>query len=432
MFNFRSVAPLVATLFFLASGFAEEAASEKSTSEKVASEKPASEKPAFEKTGTDIPPPSLPSTPIPKFYDKITVTLQARIDYGGLNPAADDTHYQDSLNSYIRHFRIGVQGVCYLKDLFYDVALEGDYTDKAPNNTAYQSNAPNEDTDVPVTVSEAFIKYKVNSAFEIRFGKAKLPYSRVYLTSSSLQLIMDRPLFTTDLRDFFHRYVHTGVQVSGGVYDDSIVYYLSVSDGFKSGNRIGDTAGQMNHLTVSSAGPLTVARIEVSPSGWNEKKRNDSHLGEGRHLTLGVNDGYQGAIRYNETDGEESRNLLGADLSFHYESLTLQTEYDLWKNHTTVNDQIDAAGFYVQGGWFFKTINVEPVLRYEIFEENKNLADATTTVLTPGVNWYVSGHDLKVAFNWSRYLYSADSAGGYGSSLNRNVFELGVQLKRSF
>ena len=414
---FRIVVPLVATWSCLVCGFAEE---------------PASEKTAAEKIGADAPLLVLPPVSVAKFYDKITVTLQGRIDYGGLNPTADHTQYQDSLNSYIRHFRLGAQGTCYFKDLFYDVALEGDYTDKAPNHTAYQSNAPNDDIDVPVTVSEAFMKYKVNSALEIRFGKAKLPYSRVYLTSSSLQLIMDRPLFTTDLRDYFHRYVHTGVQVSGGVYGDNFRYYLSVSDGFKSGDSIGDTATQVSNLTVSSAGPLGVARIEASPSGWHEDKRSDAHLGEGRHLTLGVNDGYQGAIRYNEVDGEETRNLLGADISFHDESLTLQAEYDVWKNHTTATDQIDAAGFYVQGGWFCKTINVEPVLRYEIFEENKNLPDSTTIVITPGVNWYVSGHDLKFSFNWSRYLYSPDSAGGYGSSLSRNVFELGVQLKRSF
>ena len=78
----------------------------------------------------------------------------------------------------------------------------------------------------------------------------------------------------------------------------------------------------------------------------------EAHLGQGQHLTLGLT-----AVR--QTDlaltnlTPESRLLLGVDLSFHQQNLSLAAEYlRLQRDNAS---EITTAGWYAQAGYYFSS-----------------------------------------------------------------------------
>src|SRR3972149_982637 len=235
----------------------------------------------------------------------IRIRLQPRFDAGDLikSDETTPTSYESETDFYLRRVRVELGGHI-VKNLTYNLTVEGDKNSKAPGK------ASNE-----VKILYAYGNYKFADPLSVRFGKAKLPYSRVSLTSSSKQLLIERPFSTEDAKKLFDDYYQAHLLLHGKVADGILAYSLAAGDGWESGAAV-------SGKTVHKCGLLYVGRLEISPPGWVEKSQSDAHLGKGRHLTLGVNYAAQNGIEYAGNAFEEDRNLWGVDLSGHWQGPT--------------------------------------------------------------------------------------------------------------
>lgn len=196
------------------------------------------------------------------------IRLQPRIDMGDLIKSEDGKTYESEMDMYVRRIRLEVGGQLYT-NLKYSLVFDADKNGKFASTSGSPTNE--------VKIQVAMIDYKSQDAFAVRFGKAKLPYSRVSLTSSSKQLIIERPVSTEAAKKLFDDYYQSHLMLHGKVAEGIFAYNLAVGDGWEPNSTITGTT------TVHKSAPLYIARFELSPPGWIEKDKSDSHLGKDKH-----------------------------------------------------------------------------------------------------------------------------------------------------
>lgn len=342
------------------------------------------------------------------------IRLQPRIDMGDLVKSEDGKSYESEMDMYFRRVRLEIGGNL-VKNLKYSLVFEAD-----KNGKSASSGSPTNE----IKIQTANIDYKFQDAFAVRYGKAKLPYSRVSLTSSSKQLIIERPVSSEAAKKLFDDYYQSHLMVHGKVAEGILAYNLGVGDGWEPNSTITGTT------TVHKSDPLYIARFELSPPGWTEKDKSDAHLGKDKHLVLGVNYAIQKGIEYKTSTYGEDRTLMGADISGHYKGFTAQFEYNTLKEEYTDPSKKakEPKGWYAQAGYFISGLNIEPVARYEVYDQDSNSSDKTEKTTTIGANWYAKGHSFKIGLNWASTKYEKSASGWLADDDTKDVYQLQAQL----
>lgn len=373
----------------------------------------------------------------------LRIRLQPRFDSGDLIASKDGKSYESETDMYLRRIRLEMDGKL-VKDLKYNLTFESDKNGIRGKDSAAKSNE--------VKVLYAYLDYKFADEANLRFGKAKLPYSRVSLTSSSKQLLIERPVTTEAAKKLFDDYYQTNAMLHGSFAEGVIAYNLAAADGWENGNYLNGKDAKDGK--VFKADPLYVARIEISPPGFVEKSKSDAWLGQGQHLSFGLSYAAQNSIDYSHfgstydaatgkttetaSSDSEDRTMMGADLSAHFGGLTLQGEYTAWKIDYSKagKDAKEPKGWYAQAGYFIPGVNVEPVARYEVYDHDSNAVstadDTEEKVRTVGVNWYGKGHSFKIGANWVHSEYGDDAKSDVSvkgvDEESRDVYQVQAQL----
>jgi hypothetical protein len=340
----------------------------------------------------------------------VRILLQPRLDTLDLTRTRDGNSYDSETDLFIRRAWLDLYGGL-IENLQYAVRLAAD-------------NLGRKLIDEESDVLNAYLDYTFLDAFSVRAGKAKLPYSRIGLSPSAKQLLIERPIFAAPGARVFDEYYQPNLLVHGNILQGVFAYNLAIAQGWDDGEIL-----RPGH-TVRKADPLYVGRVEFAAPGWIEGKQSDAHLGEGRHFTFGVNYAVQNGIEFTEGSFGEDRDLLGFDLSGHWKSLTVQFEYIHWKVDFTEPDKedVEPRGWYLQAGYFIKGINLEPVARYEDFDFDSNADDRGSKSWTGGVNWYLKGHSLKLSANWVRTKFEQQALGRLAVDDERDIFQFQVQF----
>ncbi|MEK6713061.1 MAG: porin [Nitrospirota bacterium] len=340
------------------------------------------------------------------------VRMQPRLDMGDLVKNEVGTSYESEIDSYLRRLRLEIGGNM-VKELKYSLVFMADRNGKFAS-----SGSPTNEVKIQI----ANIDYKFDDSLGVRFGKAKLPYSRVSLTSSSKQLIVDQPVSTEAAKKLFDDYYQSHIMFYGKASEGLFAYNIAIGDGWEPNSTISTTGP----TTVHKSSPLYIARVEVSPPGWVEADKSDAHLGKGKHLTVGANYATQKGIEYKGAY-EEDRTLLGLDVSGHWEGFTGQIEYNTWKEESTDPSKgKKPKGWYIQAGYLIPRINVEPVARYEVYDQDSNSTDKQEKTSTVGVNWYLKGHSMKVGLN--RVSTKYDNGVSDFVTADKDTYQLQAQL----
>ncbi len=347
----------------------------------------------------------------------IRIRLQPRMDFGDVIKSRDGKSYATESDMYLRRVRLEMGGSLLLKTIKYNLTLSADKWEQTGHTGS-------------LAVLYSYVTWEADDAVGFTFGKSKLPYSRVSLSSSSKQLIVERPVSTEAAKKVFGKtdpYYQTKLAVHGKFLDGIVAYELAAADGWANGEAIQTTPSR----TVYKSNPLYVARVELSPPGWIEKSKSDAHLGSGQHVTLGLNYANQSSIEYSTTaDNRESRILKGFDLSGHYKGVSAQIEFNEWKVESSDRAVANShpKGWYAQAGYFIEAVNVEPVARYEVYDEDSKQRDKAEKDTTLGLNWYGKGHSLKVGLNWLNTKYDTNAAGKLTNDDKKNVYQVQAQM----
>ncbi len=349
----------------------------------------------------------------------IRIRLQPRFDIGETSTSlkSDDGKSYNSINDmYLRRVRFEMGGNL-TKELKFGAEIEADKTGKQDGTAvAYGYHL--------------FGDYKFSDTFSLFFGKKKLPYSRVSISSSSAQLIIERPGVTEDAKKFFgdstgHGYYGPQIMLHGKVAEGMFKYNLSITDAWQAGQTTKWTS-----KTVEKSGLAYIGRIEFSPPGWVEEKQSDAHLGEGSHLTLAGHYGAQGGIEYKSSPDKEDRTLTGVDLSFHLGGITLQGEYESMEitPSTSGTKAIKPNGWYGQAGYYISGVAIEPAIRYEYYNKDSNKTDDDQTTTTFGFNWYPKGHSFKVSANYVVTTFGKGNSSKLADDDNLTSFQIQSQI----
>lgn len=344
----------------------------------------------------------------------VRVRLQPRIDFGDiLNDSATGTYVSDS-DLYVRRIRLEMTGHL-MKDLSYNLTLAADKDDQRSSSTGRNGNST-------FGVHYAYFDYKFGDSASLLFGQYKLPISRVSLTSSSKQLLIERPASTEDAKKLFGDYEQTELMLHGRLGGGAFGYMLAIADGAD--------ANQAGTALANPEGNLAfIGRLEFSPAGWIEKSKSDAHLGKGRHMTFGVNNGSQQGLKAVGTTTETDRELLGVDFSMHLGGFTAQAEYNRWTVSQTGANDVKPKGLYLQLGYLIPGTNIEPVARYESYDRNSNsTTDREDKITTVGFNWYAKGHSMKMGVNWVHTEFGPGNVSGTNPSTERNVYQVQTQV----
>lgn len=331
------------------------------------------------------------------FSMRTSIYLQARAEYGDLIQGTSREIQSSDFDAYFRKASIGFYGNALLPNLKYGITLSGDET---PQDKVYPSYSEKDG----VALNGTYIGYSFSKNFRVRFGKEKLPYSRIYLVSSTRQAFSERPYYMFSWENILRTYAHTHISAQGKT--GSLKYSFSIGKAWRSGDEIYENA------KVTKSTPQFTSRVEWSPRDWEENKPSDSHLGEGRHFSLGAYLANQNSIDYIENNSSftESRNLYGIDASFHIAGFNSQLEINGWNidSSGSRNDK-NAIGVLVQSSYYFKKIKSELAIRIERFDNDKNTNNSSINKYTLGHIKYIKDHNLKFVTNLEHTYFDENS-----------------------
>lgn len=338
-----------------------------------------------------------------KFNDeadlKVRVRLQPRFDTGDLRADSAGKNVSES-DLYLRRTRLEIGGHL-TKALKYKYVLEAD--------KHYKDGKKSE-----VSPLYALLDYKFADAASLLFGQTKLPYSRVSLSSSSKQLLVERPASTEAAKKHFGDYNQPILMLHGKPAGGMFSYAVALGDG-----------AQESATTESD--PYVGGRVTFSPAGWIEKGQSDAHLGKGQHLAVGVSFGQQDGQKTIGAATETDRSLTGADVSFHMGGFTAQAEYINFETDSTGAPKKEEQGWYVQAGYFIPGTNIEPAVRFEKFDKDTSVSDKEDEITSLGFNWYMKGHSMKVGVNWVNTQFGKANIAA-GADDERDVLQVQAQL----
>lgn len=354
----------------------------------------------------------------------IRLRLQPRLDIGDLYTNAKGDNVTES-DFYLRRLRLDLGGHL-VKNLTYSLTFSSDKAGKA-----------DKDANVAFGSENAYLNFRFANAFGLRFGKGKLPYSRIALTSSAKQLLIERPQSVEAAKKEFDDYFQPNLMVHGKFGGGVLQYQLAAADGsrYQQDNKTPVVAaGDINGNKVRSR-PAVIARLVLSPHAWIEGEQSDAHLGGrfpgDKHLALGLDVGQQRGLAAIDGNIQYDRTLYGGDLSLHYGGFSAQAEYNTWTNTKTNAPDAVPAGWYVQAGYLISGIFVEPVARYEQYNRDTKAAagpmDKLDRVAIAGLNWYLKGHSLKLGANWVGTRLGPGNA-VTGGDTTTNVYQVQAQL----
>lgn len=205
---------------------------------------------------------------------------------------------------------------------------------------------------------DAKIEISVIPQATLTLGQFKVPFSIENLTSSSALDTINRSKTVENLcpgRDIGAQGRDIGVIVQGQFLKTEYTFGVFNGSGINKNddNNIKDIAGRLVFY------PADFLRLGLS-------------LYNGKHSS---HPGASGVKRVR----------TGVDISLTQGQLSLKGEYIFGKD-----DQTDKYGWYLQGGYYLIPEKIQPIVKYDSFNSDKNIQGNRIEVITLGLNWFFS------------------------------------------
>lgn len=318
--------------------------------------------------------------------------LQMQADFGDKG----DTRFTSGHDRfYLRRARLNLQGRFAENFAF---RIEGEFAGSLGESTGYRAQ-----------LTDGYIEWSRFDFANLRVGQFKTPFGYEQLYSDPKLLTIERTLANDRLT--VSRQI--GLQLSGTVADQRFTYAAGVFNGTGTNT---NTNTNDNMLWVGRVGAVAWqgklagqdARVTV---GANAYDTHDTAL-TGQPAEFGF-DATPGGTKDNIFTGHRSAG--GLDAQVHLGGLDLWGEY-LRERFAPANripaDRFDAAGWYVQAGYFIVPRIVQAVIKYDAFDPNLSVDADRTRTWTVGANYFLKADDLKVQVD---YL-STKTDGGPGTN----------------
>lgn len=260
-------------------------------------------------------------------------------------------------------------------------------------------------------VGDAYVKIKKpfdTSLVNFKLYRAKIDVSRTETVKSARVIAYDRPKVADYAAQYItHNRRGTNVQAYGD-WEKKVHYQVAVGDATYEGklddahgDSVTDGDGEISKQTFFYGG-----KIRFSPfDGWEETKRTETYMGEGKHFSVGAGYWAVNSIQVENNAGgkEDLKNeLINLEVSGHYGGFFAQAEYFKFKDvvedlsAATLNTG-ESSGWYATSEYVFSDFYyIAPFIRYEDWDRFDDKAGYDYEAKIAGVNWYLRGNTTKV------------------------------------
>jgi len=322
---------------------------------------------------------------------RFRLTIGGRLQVRFTNHFYDEnpgTNGENEADFSVPRARLFLDGHAFDKDLKYrmQLAFEGDSADTVgvyPNGQGFEWSSSNNLTEL----KDAYLDYTKWSAFKIRGGQFKVPYSRQWLTASGKQQFVDRAI----TQQVFSPGRDVGVMIHGSVGgedEDLLEYYLGTFDG-EGGNQTNDDGGLMYAF-----------RLAINPLGRVKYTESDLEQSDRFRFALGFN----GWLHEDDNHLDEGDDWsIGGDFAAFYAGFSALFELHHREDHEESDPDVESLGWLAQLGYFVVPHRLEVALRAASikWDENGNKNSARREYLAVmGYFWYE--HDMRVQLDFGR------------------------------
>lgn len=260
-------------------------------------------------------------------------------------------------------------------------------------------------------LEDAWIRYHINSDWNVRFGQFKLPFNREELVSSSRQLAVERSIVNENTN--IGRSQGVELVYADDVFRGSFAFSDSGEDNLGGFNLTGNTPINTTALTEDTEFAIS-SRLEFLLAGsWSQFNDFTSPSDEEFGMLFGIG----GHIQRDESNGalsfrrnEERWVAWTADLSIEWGGANAFVSF---VHHYLDDPSIGQANIYGvvgQAGAYFSP-------KFEMFTRFEYGAFETTAaqfselyVITFGGNYYIDGHDIKLTADIGFGISQVESA----------------------
>jgi hypothetical protein len=390
-----------------------------------------------------------------KFRLKIRIRIQARFTDGHFNSAYNTigdpknypavssagvitaTKHAEDLDFFgVHRTRLVFEGFAFSPDINYFVQFRNDTAD-APTQLGGSRST--------TQLYDAYLTFKQIPWANLRIGQYRTHFGRQEFFSSALLQFVDRGF----VAEAFVPNVIDRRDQGVTLFSDQAVYPVNYAFGVFNGvginlNKLGlSTPGNANEL-------MYVGRVTADLLGKPGYPEGDLAYSLAPQLAVGASYGYDGGLQTNTT-GAGSNNQVstavaslgngrllnqgnvdigtaGADFILKYKGLSIQAEGFVRNVDTHDHSKRigNATGYYVQTGYFLIPSKVEVVGRYSAMDPDTRLGHDLITSGVGGLNWYFSGHEHKLQFDYgviTTRLSGADVGGDTTLIENRGRFQ---------
>jgi hypothetical protein len=281
------------------------------------------------------------------------------------------------------------------------------------------------------TVGDAYVQIKKpfdTSLVNFKLYRAKIDVSRSETIKSAYLVDYDRPL-VADYAANFISFNRRGANVQMfGDWKDKIHYQIAMGEAIN-GDEIETLTGR-DLFDITDQSFFYGGKVILSPfNGWEEIKKTETYMGQGKHFSVGV--AYwtvpeiKGTVIEN-FDKDKIKNgpafdlnheLINIEASAHYKGFFVQSEYFKFfdvVNATEIpgvpaNPPADAIpgnvslntgesnGWYVLSEYVMPNFYfIAPFVRYETWDRFEGQPNTDITSTQFGANWYLRGNTTKV------------------------------------
>ena len=225
-----------------------------------------------------------------------------------------------------------------------------------------------------VALNDVYIQYKNSNGFFAKFGQLQVPFSLFSERSSQDEHFSQFPLILSG-EDIAFGYAVKGISPSR---DIGLLLGFEKSFGLVglSLKAMAFNGNGANHFGNDSDLPAFSGRLGISI---------------GKFLKLG------GGVMWNPRRAgelpslfEENDLLFGGDLIFKISGFFLESSVMMKTTSypTTKQEDVTSFGFHVDAGYRLASLNIEPLVRFQIYDPSSQFDDDQLTYITIGINWY--------------------------------------------
>ena len=379
-----------------------------------------------------------------KFRLKIRIRIQTRFTDSRFNSAYNTigdaknypsvssagvisaTKHAEDLDIFgVHRTRLVFEGFAFSPDVNYFVQFRNDTADATNQLGGSRSTTQ---------LYDAYLTLKQIPWANLRMGQYRTHFGRQEFFSSALLQFVDRGF----VAEAFVPNVIDRRDQGVTIFSDQDKYPINYAFGVFNGvginlNRLGlSTPGNANEL-------MYVGRITADLMGKPGYPEGDLGYSLTPQLAVGASYGYNAGLQTN-TVGPGSNTQIstaiaslgngrllnqgivdigttGVDFVFKYRGFSLQGEGFVRNVNTHDHSKSigNATGYYVQGGYFIVPKTIEVVGRYSYMDPDTHLSQDILTSAVGGLNWYLSGHEHKLQFDYgviTTHLSAVDTGSG--------------------